>query len=191
MCFFSELLIFVKAEYLLQVMNKYPDKKIIWLDSDAVILKYPTLFLEISKDIGLFYTSQHEVLSGTLFFNNTEKSKEILEKWKLESKKMDSNINITNYEDCLDQKILEKVLKNHDKDNIFILPKEYISIFYRDKKNIVIIHYNASRELKRNIPYFLHPLRRFSFKPKYYIKYYFKKYYYILFVVMFLYKIIY
>ena len=131
-----------KPYILLNVLNKFPNKHVVWIDADAIIEKEPKLLKNINKDFAVHYIGGTEFASGVLFFKNSKISREIITDWINENEK--------NY-DIWDQVTLNKVIKSKYKLNEYILPKEYCSIFDRpDYQNIdrVISHWQASRELK-------------------------------------------
>ena len=133
-----------KPFILLEVMNKYPNKNVVWVDADAIIEKEPELFKNINKSFGVHYIGGHEFASGTLFFKNNNISRNIINDWIKDNEK-NSN--------AWDQIILGKIINKKYKKHEYKLPKEYCSIFDKSGyKNIdrVISHWQASRELKYN-----------------------------------------
>ncbi len=132
----------LKPIVLLKAMDKYPTKNIVWLDADAIIEQLPTLFLKIDKDIGAHYINKNMLTSGTIFFNNTDKSKQILHDW----------IKINNkHRNVYDQETLKTIINYRYKNNIYRLPGEYCAIFdNRKHKKLkkIISHWQASRKVK-------------------------------------------
>ena len=140
----------IKSKIILKALSEY-NCDIVWIDADAVFNKYPGLFDDLSErndfDICCHYLktkyNPNELLSGTLYFKNTCKSKEIILKW--------IELNETNSE--WDQRNLQKVI---DGDSTIVkvnLPSEYIKIdrFTQHQGNInnpVITHFQASRRFK-------------------------------------------
>ena len=133
-----------KPYILLEVMNKYPNKNVVWIDADAIIEKEPELFKNINKSLGVHYTGGNEFNSAVLFFKNNDISRNIIDDWIRENNKNNNS---------WDQVTLGKVVKNKYKNQEYKLPKEYCSIFDRkDYQNIdrVISQWQASRKLKFN-----------------------------------------
>jgi len=141
-----------KPTFLKQMLEKHPDKSVVYVDCDAEFLRYPKLFDNWSTltyiDVGVYVfdrscyrKSAHgfEVLSGTIFLKNNTKVKEIVERWEQECKE---------HPRVWDQRSLEKVLNGH----FHPLPGEYCKIFDRmeDIKDPVIVHYQASRKVRKN-----------------------------------------
>ena len=133
-----------KPYILLKVMNKYPNKNVVWVDADAIIEKEPRLFKNITKSFAVHYIGGNEFASGTLFFKNNKISRNIIDDWVKENNK-NSN--------AWDQRTLGKIINSKYKKHEYKLPKEYCSIFDRkDYQNIdrVISQWQASRKLKYN-----------------------------------------
>ena len=126
---------------LLKAMKIHPNRSIVWIDADATIERMPEYFKSIQKDFAVHYVRK-EFASGTLFFSNSDISKNILNDW---IKENEQNLKI------LDQQHLDNVINRKYKKDTEILPKEYCAIFdHPDYKNIdkVIVHWQASRTLK-------------------------------------------
>ena len=86
-----------------------------------------------------------ELLSGTIYIKNNQKSREIISDWNI---KQQNNVNIW------DQKVLQTIQQNNKKHFTF-LPHSYIKIFdnKRMKLNdlLVIEHNQASRRFKNHV----------------------------------------
>lgn len=139
-----------KPSFLLNMLKKFPNKSVIWVDCDAELLRYPTLFDWLDCDVAAhefdrrLYQSRRkncpkELLSGTLFLRNNERVWNLVEKWKQECEKSPR---------VWDQKSLEKVLNGDYRR----LPAAYCQIHrvMRVVKNPVIVHYQASRRVRKN-----------------------------------------
>ena len=130
-----------KPYAILNVLNKYPNKNVVWVDADAIIEKEPELFKKIEKNFAVHYNGT-ELLSGVLYFKNNKNTRNIISDW----------IELNNQNpDMYDQVSLSKVINRKYKQHEYKLPKEYCSIF--DKPGYqgldrVISQWQASRELK-------------------------------------------
>jgi len=137
-----------KPTFLKQMLRKFPDKDIVYVDVDAKFFAYPILFesLQCNIAVHLFDRRLHrtkatgfEVLSGTVFLKNNEEVRGLVDKWEAL---------------CIakpyvwDQKSLEKVLG----EDFYNLPPEYCIIFdvMKHIKDPVIVHYQASRKVRKN-----------------------------------------
>lgn len=126
------------------------DMPVVWIDCDAEVKSYPILFDTLRKDydVGLFHRNRvgrmHELLSGTLYFNNTSMSRKILDLW-VEKSRI--------YSTTWDQRTLQSVIEEHEQDiKIFEFPCSYVRIFdAEDMKDVnpVILHNQASRQLRK------------------------------------------
>jgi hypothetical protein len=149
-----------KATFILQMLEKHQED-IIFVDADAEILEYPKLFEEIPEEYNFgahildrnswyqrdYGKDRYELLSGTLFIRNNERSKEIIKLWVEECGK---------YPNKWEQKIFKEVLEKN-KEKIYQLPLEYCYIKTLpdgSEPNIkcdrpVIVHNQVSRKLKQ------------------------------------------
>lgn len=139
-----------KSEFCKKMLQTY-NMSIVWLDCDAEVLKYPSLFNELD-DYDMAVATSHklsnptEILSGTLFFNNTPGAITLLDKWIEECK-----LNPVKW----DQKNLQKVLGDcANQIKVFDLPPGYAKIFDNSRipeEDAVIVHWQASRKYKRMV----------------------------------------
>ena len=130
-----------KAEFIRTMQSIHG--KVVWLDADCAVLKYPELFFDIKEDVAYHLFKGKELLSGTLFFNDTEGAAKVLDEWVKRNKSKSR---------AWDQRNLQEVV-NELKPNAYILPPEYCFIFdlsrsYYGKLDPVIEHYQASRKNK-------------------------------------------
>jgi len=138
-----------KPTFIKDMLKKFPNDNIVYVDADAEFLQYPILFETLDCTIAVhlhdytLYTQgrnkKKEILSGTIFLKNNEEVYKLVERWENECRR-DPKV--------YDQISLEKVLNN----NYYPLPANYCKIFdiMRIVKDPVIVHYQASREVKRN-----------------------------------------
>jgi len=137
-----------KPTFIKRMMNKFPEMNIVYVDCDAELLRYPKLFGVIEDNIAVhLFNKSHfnkkftgfEVLSGTIFLKNTDETYELVKRWEELCKKKPRQ---------WDQKSLEQILNG----NFYNLPEEYCKI-YNAKHGVqkpIIIHYQASRKVRRN-----------------------------------------
>jgi len=129
------------------------NKPIVWIDADAVVKQYPILFEAITEDFSGYFPNsdkgndsiiRENVLSGTIYFNNTIGARNILDKW------MDECINKRSE---WDQHILASCMKAlGNKITIKDLPPTYVKItdLMKNVGDAVIEHFQASRRHKNN-----------------------------------------
>jgi len=140
-----------KPTFIKDCLKKIIGRNLVYVDCDAEFLQYPNLFDELGEDIDcdiavhLFDKSQHgsqckgfEILSGTIFLKNNKTVYDLIERWELECKRRPT---------VWDQKSLQEVLG----ENYTYLPACYCTIFdvMKHVKNPVIIHHQASREVRK------------------------------------------
>ena len=138
-----------KPTFILEMLQKYPNRSIVYVDADAAFFRYPEYFNYLDKQsndeiaVHVLNHSKYarknqpsELLSGTIYFRNTEKSSIIVREWIEECK--------TNPK-LWDQRALATVLENH---SYHLLPEEYTTIFdyMSSVTHPVIQHFQASRQ---------------------------------------------
>ena len=137
-----------KPTFLKQMFHEFPEQDIVYLDCDAEVLKYPALFDELTCPIAVHKFDRSvwprgkgfEILSGTIFLRNCQKTYNLVEQWEVECKKNPKN---------WDQRSLQKVLG----EDYYNLPPEYCKIFdlpMCDPKKAVIVHHQTSRLVREN-----------------------------------------
>jgi hypothetical protein len=146
---------------ILHVMEEYPSYNIVSLDADCEVRNFPKLFTEISEEYDLalhtldwdswynYDSHVKEVLSGTMWIRNNDKMKAFVKEWYVRAETAG----------IWEQKVLSQILEERKDVKVFPLPLEYCYIAtLPDGKepnikieNPVIIHYQASRKLKRQL----------------------------------------
>ncbi len=163
-----------KATCIKKMLNKYKSD-IIYIDVDAKIVKFPQLLFEIPRYYDLAYHrlswfehwkngkgDRYDLLSGTMLWRYNYKVLELVDKYE-EAVKED----IQTWEQRKLQKLIEgkfpssvndTALKGQNGLKIYTLPPQYATVImhnnelpyhYLNGKEPVIIHYQKSREFKR------------------------------------------
>lgn len=156
----------MKAEVILEALNE--GGGVVWTDADARFKAFPKLFQELENyDFGCYWIPDvwnqprnvqlrpwgldrgNEALAGgTLFFNNTQISKDLITDWRIES---EANPN------RWEQQSLQKVWDKYDRKGLksFNFPQGYCRVFdapwFEPENEIVIEHTQASRYLRRMV----------------------------------------
>lgn len=107
----------VKAKAVLAAMKEFPDKDIIWLDADCILLEVPDFFTSISRDrhdLCCHYHRGNELLTGTIAFCNNPRTLALVEAW--------AAITVPGW----DQKHLQKLLSDYPDIRVLSLPQRYI-----------------------------------------------------------------
>lgn len=127
-----------KPTFLLKKMEQI-EGPVVWVDCDARIRQYPTLFDELTSDIdvAVAYRAGHELLSGTVWLSNTDSSKRLVSEWKELCDRRP---------EVWDQRHLSNIIRGY---NHAILPEQYTWIRRFMEGKPVIEHTQASRRLKR------------------------------------------
>jgi len=137
----------IKPEFLLEMFEKHPFQDLVYLDADARLRQYPTLFDEVTADIGIHFRKRgggrKELLSGTIYLKNNERVRAFIRAWAVEQQKRPED---------WDQRVLADVLKRDGKDlNVWDIPPTYCQIFdsMRNAGAPVIEHMQASRRFRK------------------------------------------
>lgn len=155
----------MKAEVIINAIEEFKTG-IVWTDADARFRNYPKVFDDLHKyDFACYWipnvwnqprnahlkpwTRGNEALNGsTLYFNNTEKSKKLLNDWKLESE---------NNPKRWEQQSLQKVWEHHDNTGLktYNFNQGYAKVFdvrwFEGEYPLIIEQMQASRKLKKTI----------------------------------------
>jgi hypothetical protein len=151
-----------KPRAIREILNGMKEDEVLaFMDADATIEQYPKLFEEISLDYDIgFHTldwnswygydnnpSIKELLTGTMFFRNTNAIKSLCTVW-YETAKISKQ---------WEQKVLASIIGNHGV-TIYDLPIEYCFVKSLPdgrepliKTEPVILHHQKSREYKRGM----------------------------------------
>jgi hypothetical protein len=146
-----------KAKFMLEMLDKHVNSKLVWVDSDAVIHSRPELFSNYDCDVAVrwqdFRWRKNECLSGTIYMDNNEKTREICRRW------LSINDNEGPNAKTFEQWNLGSVIKEMESEGKIRtrnLPPEYTFIFDSMRKIYpnavpVIEHFQASRKLRNKV----------------------------------------
>ncbi len=135
-----------KPEFIREMIYKHPDNDILYVDADARIQQYPQLLDDVDFDLGIC-PFEEELLGGTLYFANNQKTRDLLDIWIDECHKNLEVWEITTLIRILPE--CEKKLKI----KVHLLPPTYCQIFDLMKHygDPVIEHFQASRRFRHEI----------------------------------------
>ena len=134
-----------KPRIILETLLEHPDTNVVYLDSDARIMRPPELFDSFSGDIGVHYLNGHELLSGTIFLRNTDGVKDLVALWITAQE---------NNPEAWDQWVLQDCLRRfgpHLGIKVMTIPATYCQIhdIMKLAGKPVIKHMQASRAYKK------------------------------------------
>ena len=149
-----------KATFVKECLEKFPDKRLLYVDADAIFNHFPNLFIDYNCDIAIrwqdFSWRKNEALSGTIYFENNEKIKKLCDKWIAYN---DAEYKGNKPPKTMEQWNLGKVITEMRQSDKLVdknLPETYCFIFdlmlrmYPNAKP-VIEHFQASRRFKRKV----------------------------------------
>ena len=145
-----------KAKFILSMIKKYPEKKLLFVDADAVINKPPVLFNNYDCDIAVRWESFNknnnlECLSGTIFIKSNRKTVLLCKRWIAYNagKPTERTFEQINLGKVITEMRNEKIITDKN------LPPEYTMIYDSMRKiyktEPVIEHFQASRRFKNKI----------------------------------------
>ena len=142
---------YYKAIFIRQMMDKHPDRDLLWLDADAIVWRFPEIFRGLESDIAFYsygWRGQKYLCSGTLYIKNNDKMKSLVSAWIEENQNW---INTSKFE----QKVLQELLQQEkwkSTISVFDLPEKYCYIeglMFHGRP--VIEHFQASRRYKNDL----------------------------------------
>ena len=144
-----------KPKYILKKLLDL-QSPVLWIDADAIIYQKPTLFETLDVDVAVRIVEDVEnnhpskIISGTLFFNHTPKAIQVLQEWDEETETL-----LKNDPELWDQISLRNVLLRSSA-SVYPLDVRYYQVYNRIEdeetlKNSLIIHFQASRTLKKTL----------------------------------------
>lgn len=141
----------IKPHFILECLQKFPEKDVLYLDADALVKKSLDYFNHITADVAFYKTKgmpgmSHDYLASTMFFKNTSNTIKLVEQWIAEQ--------VNGKRTQVDQDSLDAAMeKLGDTLTVESLNPGYIKIFDKDYDGDVYIEqYQASRghtKLKR------------------------------------------
>ena len=142
-----------KAKFLLEMCKKHKDRRMLYVDCDAIVRKPLTFLDDFRCDIAVrwqdFSYRKHECLSGTIYFEPNENTINLFEKWISYNKRTKGD------DKNLEQWNLGSLIERDKTINAKNLPPEYTFIFDTMRRiypelEPVVEHFQASRKLRRN-----------------------------------------
>lgn len=67
-----------KPEFILKMMDRNPNRDIVWIDADAIVVQVPEVLLKCEADFACRIRETGELISSVMFFKNNVKSRALL-----------------------------------------------------------------------------------------------------------------
>jgi hypothetical protein len=143
----------LKPHFILECLERFPNKDVLYLDADAMVKKPLDYFNHIEADVAFYKTKglpgmSHDYLASTMFFKNTANTITLVKQWIAEQ--------VDGKRTQVDQDSLDEAMRKLE-SNLSIEPLNpgYIKIFDKDYEGETYIEqYQASRgqtKLKRQL----------------------------------------
>lgn len=134
----------IKPHFVLECLQRFPEKDVLYLDADAIVKKPLDYFNHINADVAFYKTKgmpgmSHDYLASTMFFKNTTPTINLVKQWIEEQ--------VDGKRTQVDQDSLDEAMKKLENTlTIEPLNPGYIKIFDKDYEGEVFIEqFQASR----------------------------------------------
>lgn len=146
-----------KPVFIKEMLDTHKEEAIVWLDADAVVLRYPFIFQDIDTDIAVYYMTSsptakrlggHELITASMYFANTDRTRALLDMWITEENRQGQPES-----QLIEQRALQRVIpawKAQHKGTLSFLPQSYCRIFDAPEDHRVIVQNQASRRFGRS-----------------------------------------
>ena len=138
----------IKADFIYHMMNKYPERPLIWLDADAEVHGPMSEMEEFvgDADFAVYYHKGRELVSASMWFAPTPAARDLVARWiKVNKEKPD----------VWDQKTLQEAVERSGWGGKMVkLPVKFSKIFDdRENKHVtpLVTQHQASRRLKDRV----------------------------------------
>jgi hypothetical protein len=131
----------IKPEFLLDCLQRFPGRDIVYLDADSVVRAPLSLFFDFPGDVGVFVAPassglSHRYLTGTLYLRNTTAVHAFVKDWVDAQNGMVLGV---------DQDSFTAAIDRNPGLGIHPLPESYVKIFDRGSEPAIVEHFQASR----------------------------------------------
>lgn len=134
-----------KSIFIRKMLDKHYPRPVVWVDADAVFLRYPDLFNTQTADFACYYRYGLELLSGTTYFANNGRARKLLDLAIMFDRKQPERSQQYNLKQAVPIWIRE-----HG-GQISYLPVSYCKIFDVGPDPVVIQHNQASRKFREAV----------------------------------------
>ena len=141
-----------KVGVIQETLRTHPDKDVLYLDADAVVLAYPVLFDAFPGDLGVVLRpnqpawAEHpagELFSCTIYIKNNERGRFLVDRWVEQVVVEESQGGVYD-----DQTMLQRVVDTYGPAGITAIPLTYAAKFAQPGTDAVIGQYQASRKVR-------------------------------------------
>ena len=129
----------IKPKFLLECLERFDGKDVLYLDADAFIRRKMDGFDDFEGDIGIHFNEKggsHTIRTGTIYLRNNQNTRQFMQDW-IEAQTTNLKFN--------DQDSFEVAYKQKKAVTFFNLPVEYVKIYDRDDVKAYVEHFQASR----------------------------------------------
>lgn len=142
-----------KSKFIRYALDKFPNKSLLYLDVDAVMVKSPEILDTLDADVAaVHFANGSELLSGTLYLKNNKICKRLIDRWVRLNEKYPETL--PNGKEAWDQRTLEMAINEMNSINYYELPQEYTWIVQLTQRRCpeadspVIMHTRGAKRFK-------------------------------------------
>ncbi len=129
-----------KPWFIAEMMVLHPNKDVLYLDADAIVLSHPALFDDFDGDLGVYLRPPGDLFASTIYIKNSERGRFLLATW--------MGHVVENPKAC-DQPMLQKTVSEcWTGGGIVGIPGTYAYKFAESAAVAVIGQYQASRKVR-------------------------------------------
>lgn len=151
----------LKAAFVGDCLDRFPDRDILYLDADAIVRQEPTFVETVESDVAVLFTPVARdgkralsIAAGTLLVRNTPGGRRFAEAWRRAEPKVGAL--------GLDEDMIYAAFAELDDVSFAALPRSYSKVFDSVGPEPVIEHFQASRHQLRIGKYLLRGRRALS-----------------------------
>lgn len=135
------------VRHILTMMDAYPDRPIVQLDADAIVMQAPTLFEDgLDCDVAGHFRRGHELLNGTLYIAPTDGARLVMEKYRDGVAAHPDHRNEQHWLQVAVEE-LRDVVRFHDLPAAYTFIPDIMKDDLAEDESPIIRHHQASREV--------------------------------------------
>lgn len=145
-----------KAQVIKGFLEKYPNRELLYLDVDAVMVHPPILLDNIDCDIAaVHFAKRNEFLSGTVYFAGSAACMKVVNRWIALNEQFPKTL--PDGREAWDQRTLAMAIRDIKDCRYIELPQEYTWIveltqkYYDKNSSPIIMHTRGAKRFKNKI----------------------------------------
>lgn len=112
-----------KPSFVRDMLRKHAGRPVVYIDVDAFVVKQPELLKTLTCDIAATRFQGQELLSGTVYFGDTAKAREVVDTWCALCEQYPERL--PDGRDAWDQRVLDMAIRQTPDVSFVELPQSY------------------------------------------------------------------